>query len=205
MAWELVSKSDVAKNIRVAAPDIQDIWYDSAIGLVERFTGWNLVAAQSYTEYGDGNGSEIFTPEVLPLNSVSSLKISTQLIPSTAYLVRWDGVYFKTPEVLPTTPYTTSLIYYNHFPFGIGNVYIEYNGGGITNLPSKYSSYLPMTLTYIIKELSVLFRNEGSDNVLEKYRPDRSQVKEEVLQNYGIHGKVRGIIKSWYPIKMRVA
>ena len=204
MAWELVSKTDVAKNIRIAAPDIQDLWYDSAVGLVERFTGWNLLSPQDYTQYGDGNGSEIFMPEVLPINSVSLLKILGQEIPITSYLVRWDGVYFKTPEVLSSTPYTTSLVYYNRFPFGIGNVYIEYNAGGPANLPNKYAAYLPMTLTYIIKELSVLFRNEGSDSVLEKYRPDRSQVKEEVLQSYGIHGKVRGIIKSWYPIKMRI-
>lgn len=204
MAWEIVPKSQVSENIRIPVTSLQDIWYDAAIGLVERFSGIYIGEAANYTEEGDGTGSIFYRPKVIPVNSVSSLSILGQTIPSYRYSVRWDGIWFKDQRVLDTNPYSTGFVYYSSFPFGISNVDITYNAGGITNLPSEFKDALPMTLILVIKEMSVLFRTEGSDQVLEKYRPDRSKVKDEVLQNYGIHGKIRGIIKSWLPPKMRV-
>ena len=47
-------------------------------------------------------------------------------------------------------------------------------------------------------------RNEGSDQVLRKYRPDRTMMPEEVLKSYGVHGKIMGIIQANLPRRIKV-
>jgi len=195
--WQIITKEQAAEFARVNVQSVDDIWYDNIVGIVERYTGWShLEEAATITERFHGNG----TPFLLcqhPINSVTSIQVSNSLLSSSSYIVDWSKIYLINDDVGNGIPL-------NVFKKGIKNILITYNAGGTDSLPSSYLQSLKNTLLLCLKEMIAIPRNEGSDQTLRKYRPDRTMAPEEVLQSYGIHGKIQGIIKTNLPNRIRV-
>ena len=207
MSWEIVTKTDTAKFCRVATTELLDSWYDISLGLIERHTGWySLSVEEDVVEYVNGPGNAILVPK-FPINSVSSIYISGVILPSTYYYTAWNQIEIRTYRIDEVYDLTVQLERITNwgeaFPFGIRNINLTYNVGGVESLPSKYLYSLKSTLLMVIKEFSTVPRNEGSDSMLKKYRPDRTMLPEEVLTSYGVHGKIKGILKAMLP-KQRV-
>lgn len=200
MAWEIVTKNDAKEFIRVPTLDIQDLWYDMALGLIEDHTGWTLEAQSGITERANGSGTDILETEIFPIQSVSSIVIESNGLSSGFYTTRWNWIQLLSYRGEDITDYG-GLYSITEFPFGIGNVTITYNAGGYDSLPNKYKRATQLTMLMLIKEISTNFRGEGSDQMYKKYRPDRTQNPEEVLLNYGQHGKMQGILKANLPIR----
>lgn len=203
-AWDIVSKADVSKFVRVPLTEMQDIWYEMAVGLIEEFTGWTLTAQSAITERVDGNGTDFIMVNRFPISAVTSLTLEGSSISSTYYGVTWDSIKLYSYRGEDITIYT-GLYAINYFPYGSGNITVVYNAGGYASLPNKYYQSVRSCLFMIIKEFSTNFRGEGSDQMYKKYRPDRTQNPEEVLLNYGQHGKIMGIIKAFLPQKRHYA
>lgn len=207
MSWEIVTQTEAANFARVQENQLDNVWYDIALGMIEAHTGWeSLTQATNVSEYLDGNGSSILKTR-LPLNSVSLVQVVGTTVPSTYYNVAWYGLEMR--SYVPGDTFQTYMLlerllaYENIFPIGIKNVYAVYNYGGTASLPSKYYNATKSALLQIIKELSTVPRTEGSDSMLKKYRPDRTMQPEEVLRSYGVHGKVYGILLATLPkVKM---
>lgn len=203
MSWEIVTQTETADFARVSVTQLQDIWYDMAVGMVEQYTGWSsLSTPENAQEYVNGSGSSLLRIKS-PVNTVSVLEIHGVSVPASLYYVNWYGIEMRSyvPDSILYITYSMerSFALDNVFPFGIKNVYVEYNYGGISSLPDKYKNALKWALLQIIKEMSTVPRTEGSDSMLRKYRPDRTLLPEEVLRMYGIHGKILGILGATLP------
>lgn len=209
MSWEIITQTQAANFSRVQESQLDNVWYDIAIGAIESHTGWeSLAQTQTIAEYLDGTGSNILKTR-LPLNSVSLVQVVGTTVPSSYYYAGWYGIEMR--SYVPGDTFQTYMLlerllaYENIFPMGLKNVYVEYNYGGISSLPNKYIAAIKSCLLQIIKEISTVPRTEGSDSMLKKYRPDRTLMPEEVLREYGVHGKIHGILaaslpkqKMWY-------
>lgn len=191
--WTIVTKEQSAEYARVNTLSIDDAWYDIMIGAIETYTGWHYL--ESPTDRIDrfhGTG----TPYLLcktPINSVSSIIVSGSSLSSSEYSAEWNKIYLINDGTVS-----------NIFKNGIKNVIVSYNVGGTNSLPSNYIESLRSTLLMCLKEFIAIPRNEGSDQTLRKYRPDRTMMPEEVLKSYGIHGKIQGIMKANLPSRIRV-
>lgn len=204
MSWEIVTKNDAKQFIRVPTIEIQDLWYDLAVGLIEEHTGWTLTAQSGITERVNGTGADYLETEKFPISAVTSIVVEASSLSSSFFAVRWNMIQLLSYRGEDITDYG-GLYSINEFPFGIGNVTVVYNAGGHTSLPNKYLRATQMTILMLIKEISTNFRGEGSDQRYKTYRPDRTQNPEEVLLNYGQHGKMQGILKANLPIKRMYA
>lgn len=198
--WDIVSLRDVSKFVRIPQSDIEEIWYEIAQGFIEEHTGWSLNENLAVTEKIDGTGAIHVEPSYVPLSSVTELKLQGSVVPSTHYQVNWDSIRLLSYRGDDITIYD-NIYSIAEFTFGVGNVEVTYNCGGYDSLPSKYQYAVRACFLYIIKELSVFYRGEGSDQMLRTYRPDRTQNPEEVLINYGSHGKIYGILSKFLPEK----
>lgn len=193
--WTIVTKNDVAEYARINISNIDDSWYDIVLGIVENKTGWfSLENAVDVTETVHGNNSPIMVVKA-PINSITSIVANNSIISPSTYTFTWNKIYMKNK----TDRSTLSV-----FPPGIANIDITYNVGGTDSLPPDYQENLRATLLLCLKEFVAVPRNEGSDQMLKKYRPDRTMMPEEVLQSYGLHGKISGIIKSLLPNGIRI-
>lgn len=203
MSWELADKEEVAEYCRTTQQFLRDEWYDSALGMVEDHTGWySLTTPIDVDEYVSGNGSAILVPKT-PINSVTSVYVQGTLLPAVYYYVAWNGIEIVTYRPGEVYDVTVQLGYRLNwgevFPDGLRNIRLVYNVGGMTSLPTEYQYKFKLAMLMIIKELSTVPRNEGSDTMLNKYRPDRTMLPEEVLTSYGMHGKINGILNSVLP------
>jgi hypothetical protein len=200
MAFEIISKEDVAKMIRLPIAKIEDTWYDQTLGLIEQYTGlFSLSEAQDIDDVLDGDGGYYLSLQ-RPLNSVSSVWMDGYTIPANYYLARWDGLYLKTYYTV-NLPYESNLRYANEFTPGIGNIQISYNAGGVVNLPSKYYKSLQATIVLCLQAWATMPREEGSDQLMRNFRPvnQEYQRKDEALSERGVHGKIRDIIRTTLP------
>lgn len=198
MSWEIVTKADTKNFIRVPLDEIQDLWYDLALGLVEEHTGWTLTPEADITERVNGTGADYIETEKFPISSVSSVTIESSSLSLGFMAARWNMIQLLSYRGEDITNYG-GLYSINEFPYGIGNVTVVYSCGGALSLPNRYYRTVQMTMLMLIKEISTNFRGEGSDQMYKKYRPDRTQNPEEVLLNYGQHGKMQGILKTNLP------
>lgn len=198
MAWEIVSDTDVANYVRFPVNNLRDAWYDQAIGIIEGFTGWSLTEENNITEVLDGTGTSDLKPEKIPISSVTSINISGINIPTSYYYVTWSGIKLKSHRDF-SVQLSSGLYEIIDFPYGVANITIEYSCGGFNILPRKYQEAIKAATFMIIKEYTVIPRSEGSDQVMRTYRPDRTMLPEEVLMNYGTHGKIRGILNAMLP------
>jgi len=193
--WKIVSKDEVSNFARISAGSIEDMFYDTTLGVVETFTGWsNLEAPINIIHTAHGHGSPILLAHA-PINSVASITVNGAVISPSLYYVSWDKIYMKNSEENPRLQV---------FKRGFANIELAYNIGGIASIPENYQQSLKATLLLCIKEMVAIPRNEGSDQVLRKYRPDRTMMPEEVLKSYGVHGKIMGIIQANLPRRIKV-
>lgn len=203
-SWVIVSKQEASQFIRVALSEVQDIWYDMAVGLIEEHTGWTLTAESSITERVDGLGTDYFELKKYPIASVTSVTLQGSAVNSNYYNVEWDKVRLYSYRGEDLTLYT-GLYSLDYFPYGSGNLTVVYNAGGYASLPNRYLQAVKACILMVCKEFSTNFRGEGSDQMYRKYRPDRTQNPEEVLMSYGQHGKITGILKAFLPRKRQYA
>lgn len=196
--WDIVSKEDTKQFIRVPVDDIQDLWYDLALGMIEEHTGWTLESDTNITELVNGTGADYIQVANFPIASVASISIESLGISSGFYATRWYMIQLLSYRGDSITDYG-GLYSICEFPYGIGNVTVTYNCGGFDSLPNKYARATQLTMLMLMKEISTNFRGEGSDQRYKNYRPDRTQNPEEVLLNYGQHGKMQGILKANLP------
>lgn len=194
--WQIISKDAAAQYARMAIGSIDDLWYDTTLGIIETYCGWsNLEEAVDITETMHGNNSPILIVKA-PIVSVTSISVDGTIISPTLYKYNWNKIY------MTNNSDRTSL---SVFQRGIMNVVVSYRVGGISSLPEHYQDALKATMLLCIKEMVAVPRNEGSDQTLRKYRPDRTMMPEETLKNYGIHGKIMGIVKAQLPGRIKVA
>ena len=193
--WTLITKNELAEYARINVNNIDDSWYNIILGIIEDKTGWSyLENAEDVVDVIHGNSSPILIGKS-PINSISSIVVNGSALSPSVYTYTWNKIYMKN---------NTDRAYLSVFPPGIANIQITYNVGGINSLPSTYQQALRATVLLCLKEFVAVPRNEGSDQVLKKYRPDRTMMPEEVLQSYGLHGKISGIIKSTLPLRIRI-
>src|SRR6478609_5940525 len=109
MAWQIISKEDTSKYIRLPVVQLEDLWYEMSLGLIEQYTGWEGLEedAETITETLDGTGMS-YLPTRTPLASLSSLSIFGVTMPTSYYDVRWDGLYLKTYRPVQSIISTTS-------------------------------------------------------------------------------------------------
>lgn len=207
--WEIISKEEVSQFIRVPVLEISDLWYDLVISLIEDYTGWySLDYAEDIIEDIDGDGSAFLRTQI-PINSVSTILLNGVGVPSSYYSTKWHGVTLKT--YISDTSIIDHEMFYNmyefgfYFPIGLSNINVSYNAGGISSLPARYRNKIRTALLLCIKELSIIPRNEGSDQMMREYVPRKQTNRGEVLKRFGVHGKIMGIIESILPPKSRFA
>lgn len=198
MSWNIVTKQQASDFVRVPLSKMEDIWYDMAIGLIEDHTGWTLTATSAITERVAGNGTDILMVSKYPISSVTSVTVEGVSLNSSYYGVYWDSIQLYSYRGEDITLYT-GLYSINWFPYGVGNITVVYNAGGYSSLPNNYLQAVRACILMVCKEFSTNFRGEGSDQMYKKYRPDRTQNPEEVLLNYGQHGKINGILAKFLP------
>lgn len=195
--WDIVSKEQTATYARVSIQNIDDYWYDNIVGMVEHFTGWrHLDEAQNIVTRCHGTGTPFLAIHA-PINTITSIVVSQETISSSLYTYDWNKVYMINDDL--NTGYAN-----NFFKRGVKNVVVTYNVGGTSNLPTYLFESLQQSMLMCLKELIAIPRNEGSDQTLRKYRPDRTMMPEEVLKSYGVHGKIQGILKANLPMRLRV-
>lgn len=192
--WNIISKSDLAEFARISAGSIDDIWYDATLGIIETFTGWSHLEEpvnKIYTTHG--HNSPILV-SLSPINTVNSITVNSKVISPSLYFVSWDKIYMKNDDE------NRNMV----FVRGFGNITVDFNIGGTSAIPDHFQQALKGTLLLCLKEMVAIPRNEGSDQVLRKYRPDRTMMPEEVLKSYGVHGKIMGIVQANLPRRIRV-
>lgn len=208
MAWEIISKTQASEYARYPANNINDLWYDIVVGLVESHTGWESLnaVADPRTDTFSGLGSS-FLPLAIPLVSVSSLKVLGVELPASYYKVRWDGIELSTyrpQQVIVQAPYFDIFTQYGSiFPFGTNNIEATFTYGGYENLPRNLQTSLQGVMLMIIKEFTVMPRNEGSDQIMKAYKSGLHT--DEALKKAGMHGKISGILADFMPMRARWA
>lgn len=199
MAWEIVTKANVSSISGIKEASLQDWWYAAAVALVTRHANINNIGTlTSVTETKNGNGGSILLVNRPPISSVTSLYIDDVLVDPADYIYSGQYVTLLTENDLLSTslPVQKELI----FDQGIGNVVITYVSGSAT-----IDNSVGLTIAFIVKELANLSTQEGADARLQFYQPAKSRASEEPLFEWGVHGKIMGIIKTFLGVKMKVA
>lgn len=188
MSWEIVTKAEAAKLAGARESDMRDEWYDMAIGAIERMTGVkNLGSTANVTETSNGDGTGLLLVRQPPIVSVTSLTNNGIAVDPDNYVV-----YTSFVEIDPSSGGI------DRFDKGVGNVVIQYVSGTNGDQATKLAAVL------IIKELASMSLGEGAESKIQFYKPGQSAATEEPLRQWGIHGKIAGIIKTLLGVKMRV-
>lgn len=193
MAWEAVSKEHVAPLSGIRTTDLKDEWYDFAVGTIEFHTGlYNLGTPVSVTETRNGNGMRRLAVEFPPIASLVSVSIDGSQVGSGYLANDTTTVYIK--DGYGANPYLGSI----KFNQGVQNVALSYVSGTAV-IDQNYA----LTLAFIIKELANLTTAEGAEARVQFFKPGRSSATEDPLFEWGIHGKIKGIIEALMGVKFR--
>lgn len=191
MAWEAITKAQVATLCGVAASNLQDVWYDIAVDLIERHAGiYNIGKSVSVDEKLDGNGSTRIRVNNPPISSVSAVYIDDVFVESSRYT--FNDTSIIAIESLAINPRAELYV----FPKGAKNIRVVYTSG-----EQDYS--VGITIALIVKELSGLKSMEGAEARIQTYRPGSSNATELPLTEWGVHGKIMGIISTLVGRKVR--
>ena len=194
MAWEAVSENEVALICGTSVDTLRDIWYDWAVGIIERHTGvHNIGDIATITEERDGNGIDRITVNKPPIDSVTSVTVDGYVVSSGDYT--FDNVSIVFEDTLPTNPHLATM----KFNRGSKNVTLVYESGASENYA------VGVTIALIVKEFSRLERSEGAEAHLQFYQVGKNRATEAPLTEWGLHGKVRGIARSLLGEKFKVA
>ena len=198
MAWELVSKPVVARLAAVKEQELDDEWYDMAIGIIEHISGQhNLGSTTTVTETLDGRGWPRLSVKQPPISSVVYVKVGGDTVDSSTYTHDKNNIIIKDDASLGGNPYVSG----DTFTKGRMNVEVSYVSGDAD--PPKN---IAMAVALIVKELANMRTLEGSESRLQFYRPDRQEgVKDFVGEFLGTHGKIASIVKTLVGKRFRVA
>lgn len=122
MAWEVISRGQVAALSGLNESEIRDEWYDWVIAIVREETPYEYfgVTATITGETHDGDGTNLLVVRYPPIVSVSSLSISDSAVTSTYYKI-YDHYVLLTQ--------TDENILNPVFPVGTQNISITYVSG----------------------------------------------------------------------------
>lgn len=192
MAWELISKLEVSKLTGARETDLRDMWYDMAVGLIERLTGINHIGTTAtIVEVSNGDGTGLLTVRKPPITSVSSIFVDGDLIPVESYTVYETYIQLKDNALFGSG-------ISDNFPKGKGNIQVTYVSG------TSGDSSIKLTIALLVKELVNFALGEGAETKIQFYKPGKSNATEEPLIQWGVHGKMVGIVHSMLGYKMRV-
>lgn len=195
MAWEAVSKDEVAALSGVASSALRDEWYNMAIAVIAELANlWNIGTPTNITEVKDGNGTSRIMVNRPPVYSVTSVKIDDVPVPASAIVYDSSGIHLK--STVSVNPYVGRI----RFERGVKNVELAYVSGS-----PVVDHSVSLAIALIVKELSNLKTAEGTDSRLFTFRPTKSHATEDPLYEWGVHGKIKGIITSLLGTKFRVA
>lgn len=199
MAWEAVSKENVAALSGIRTTALRDEWYDFAVGLIGKIAGiYNIGTPIAVVEIKDGNGSSVMQVDKPPISAVE--KVVVDGVTMSSALVKYSGssVYLSDSGV--GYQYTTNPRIGNYiFSKGIRNVEITYTSGTLVS-DEAYA----LAVSLVVKEFANLATAEGSDSRLQFYKPGQSGRTEKPLYEWGLHGKIKGIIISLLGEKKRI-
>lgn len=193
MAWEAVSKAEVARISGTKEDNIHDEWYDWAVGLIKRHSRIHNIGTDAevvVTEERDGNDTRRILVNKPPIISVTSVTIDGYTVSSDYYT--HDSVSIVLTDNLPTNPHLAT----ERFANGAKNVTLVYTSGGVDSAVSA-------AIALIIKEFSGLERSEGAEARLQFYQVGKNRATEAPLVEWGVHGKIVGIIKSFLGVKFK--
>lgn len=192
MAWELISKTEVSKITGARETDLRDMWYDMAVGLIERLTGINHLGTTALiVETANGDGTGLLTVRKPPITSVTSIHVDGSLVSPDSYVVY--ETYIQLKDNIGFGNRISDV-----FPKASGNIQITYTSGTTGDHAIK------LTIALLVKELVNFALGEGAETKIQFYRPGKSAATEEPLTQWGVHGKMVGIVHSILGYKMRV-
>jgi hypothetical protein len=182
MAWEAVSKEECAHLAGCNVDDIRDEWYGYVTGYIGKFGGyWNPANPKLITEVRSGHGGSLLKVSQPPIYSVSSLAIDARTISSDYYLFDRSAIYFQTNSYYRFPMYS--------FSRGVKNITVSYISG--TYEPE---GDVQLCIALMIKELANQTTAEGANSRITMFKPNKADAIAEPLVEWGLHGKLKGIV-----------
>lgn len=195
MAWEAISAEQVAKICGVSPSSLQEEWYDMAVSLIERHAGiFNPGKIVPVDELINGSGMRYQRVTRPPIASVDAVYIDGNIVPPNMY-VSTDTSIVMVDDYTSIHPHIPTSV----FPEGSKNIRVVYTSGDETDYA------VAMAIALIVKEMSSLSTKEGAEAHLMTFRPGESVATEEPLVQWGMHGKIKGIITTLLGRKFKAA
>lgn len=96
MAWEIISKAEVAQFVGADQNKLRDEWYDAVMDIITERTGWNVIGTTlSVTdEVHPPSEHNLIFPNNRPVKNVTSLVVdgvSVEIFAFNSDVVVWDG------------------------------------------------------------------------------------------------------------------
>jgi hypothetical protein len=178
MAWEIISRATIANLIGVSETILEDDWYYMAVGLIERRTGiHNIASPLSVTEKHFVWDFPAITVKAHPILAITQVSLDGVVLESSEYT--WNS---RQVFLLSTVPFDNNR--------KIAEV--VFSSGTVA---SNYA--MATCIAFVIKELTALRTMEGANTLIQFYRPGQSKATEQPLVEWGLHGKINGIIDSF--------
>lgn len=193
MAWEAITKEEVAEFIKVPQASLRDEWYNQSVALIENRAGIHGIGnITTRTDYLDGDGGKFIAVRYPPISSVTSVSINDYVISSSLY--RADERYIVLIEKFSINPYFIDAV----FPEGIRNVKVVYESGASSN------PLVSLAIMLLVKEFSNIATSEGSAARVQFFQTDRQDGVERVRRSSGFEARLQSIIRSVFPVNFRV-
>lgn len=184
MAWEAVTKAECAALAGCSEDDIIDEWYDYVVGYIAKYGNhWHPADPTPVTELRNGSGALRTHVSKPPVYSVESVTIDGSEIPAEYVAFDSAGIY------LITRSYQTIPNY--KFSRGVKNVELSYVSG-----TAEATGDVRMAIALMIKELVNQSTAEGANSRILMFKPNRADAIADPLVEWGIHGKLMGIVND---------
>lgn len=183
MAWEAISKADVAKFAGCKPDDLKDIWYDQTISYIAKFGGYNNpVIAETVTERRSGNGARRIQVGKPPVTGLVEVKIDGVVQPITDFDFDASGVYC----VVNSYNNLSSRL---GFHKGVKNIELTYKSGG-----EQGNEYVSLAIMMIMREIVAEYLSEGSNARIVEFKGGVSTAIDDSLLAWGLQGKIKSIV-----------
>lgn len=178
MAWEIISRASVANLTGVSESILQDDWYNYAVALIAERTGINNIANPSpVTEQHIVYSSGVIPVHHPPILNVVGVAVNSVSMPPLEFTWTERSILLNNSSI----------------PRNKRNVVeIQYVSGTNT---VDYA--VAICIAFVIKEFAAIRTMEGAQSLVQFYRPGQSRATEKPLVEWGIHGKIMGIIESF--------
>jgi len=185
MAWEAISKVDVAKFSGCKPADLNDIWYDQAISYIGRYGGYyNPAIAETVTERRSGNGARRIQVGKPPVTGIVSVSIDGVAQPITDFDFDASGIYC----VVNSYNNLTSRL---GFHKGVKNIELTYLSGG-----EQGNEHVSLAIMMIIREMVAEYLSEGSNARIVEFKGGVSTAIDDSLLAWGLQGKIKSIVRD---------